>query len=152
MQRIEWGRQFEIGIDVIDAQHKRIVDYINTLVDTEANLDHEAMASLMDSLLDYTFSHFAFEEALMEEAGYEFLLVHQNTHEAFSRRIRDLQAQFRQGSDVSTDVAELLQTWLIDHIQSDDQSYAPVVRAQYGQIEQRSNGNWISNTVRRFFG
>ena len=151
MQRIKWSSDYDIGIKVIDAQHRRIVSYINTLADIEGKVDRQAVGALIDAVVDYTYSHFAFEEALMEEAGYEYLSVHQQTHDAFTRRISSLHQQFKQGDDVSSELGELLQTWLIEHIQSDDQSYAPRVRQQYSLIENKSDGNWIGNTVRRFF-
>ena len=151
MQRVKWTSEFEIGINVIDAQHRRIVSYINTLADVEGKIDRQALGVVIDALVDYTYSHFAFEEALMEEAGYEYLSVHQKTHEAFTRRIADLHQRFKQGEDVSSELGELLQTWLIEHIQSDDQSYAPTVRKQYSLLDNKSNGNWISNAVSRFF-
>ena len=106
---------------------------------------------MLNALVDYTMSHFAFEEALMEEAGYEFLLVHQQTHQAFTRRINGLYDQFKQGRDVGSELGELLQTWLIEHIQSDDQSYAPCVREQFSVIKQKSDGKWIIDHVRRIF-
>lgn len=151
MQRIKWSNEFEIGINVIDAQHRRIVSYINTLADVEGKVDRQAIAVVIDALVDYTYSHFAFEEALMEEADYEYLSVHQQTHDAFTRRISDLHQRFKDGKDVSSELGELLQTWLIDHIQSDDQSYAPKVREQYKLLDNKSNGSWISKTVSRFF-
>lgn len=151
MQRVEWTSDLDIGIPVIDRQHQRIVEYINTLADMQENVDAAKVANLIDSLIDYTFSHFAFEESLMEEAGYEFLAVHQSTHEAFTRRISDLHTQFKEGQDVSKELGNLLLTWLIDHIQSDDQSYAPVVRKNFALIEQKSEGNWLTNSLKKFF-
>lgn len=151
MQRIEWSNEFEIGIDVIDTQHRRIIDYINTLVDLGKGINSEEICLVFDSLVDYTFSHFAFEESLMEEAEYEFTAVHQETHAAFSQRIRILQEEFNSGNDVRIQLAQLLQTWLIEHIQSDDQSYAPVVRNKFTQIKQKSNGNWLTIAIRRCF-
>jgi hemerythrin len=152
MQRIEWSVEFELGIEIIDAQHKRIVEYINQLVDIDEQAEPARVAEILENLVDYTFSHFAFEESLMEEAGYEFLYVHQHTHEAFTRRIRELHQQFKQGQDVSMDLGGMLQTWLFDHIVSDDRSYAPLVRQKFALIEQRSNGAWVTNSIRRFFG
>lgn len=151
MQRIEWSEEFEIGIHVIDEQHKRIVDYINALVDMGDNAETEEVARLIDSLVDYTHSHFAFEESLMEEAEYEFLSVHKGTHEAFGRRIKDLYAQFKDGKEVTRALGQLLQAWLTDHIRSDDQSYGPLVRQKFSQIENKANGRWIPNTIRRYF-
>ena len=152
MQRIDWSEEFELGIEVIDAQHRRIVDYINQLADLQDDGDRGRISEILDNLVDYTFSHFAFEESLMEEAGYEFLYVHQHTHEAFTRRIQELHDRFKQGEPVSLDLAGMLQTWLFDHIVSDDRSYAPLVRQKFALIEQRSNGAWVSNSIRRFFG
>ncbi len=151
MQRVEWTNDLEIGIPVIDAQHQRIVEYINTLASMQDDIDSDTVAKLIDSLVDYTFSHFAFEESLMEEAGYEYLSIHQGTHEAFTRRITVLHSQFKAGQDVSKDLGKLLLTWLIDHIQSDDQSYAPLVREKFSLIEKKSDGNWLGNTLKKFF-
>ena len=151
MQRVEWKQEFEIGINVIDTQHKRIVDYINQLVDFDGHASHDQIAELINALIDYTYSHFAFEEALMEEAGYEFLSVHQRTHEAFTEHVGELHQRFNEGEDVSKEIGVLLQTWLINHIQDDDQSYAPVVQQQLAVIEKKDAGGWLSNAIGRFF-
>ncbi len=151
MRRVEWKQEYEIGINVIDTQHKRIVDYINQLVDFDGHAGHDEMAELINALIDYTYSHFAFEEALMEEAGYEFLSVHKRTHEAFSERVGDLHQRFKQGNDVSAEIGTLLQTWLINHILDDDQSYVPLVRRQLALIEKKDAGGWLSNTIKRLF-
>ena len=152
MNPIQWSQEFEIGINVIDAQHRRIVDYINELAEVDGQSSRPAVAGVIDALLDYTYSHFAFEEALMEEAEYEFVAVHKNTHQAFTQRIDDLHQRFRDGDEVAAELGELLKTWLIEHIQADDQSYAPVVKARYAQIERKSGGHWISNALGNFFG
>lgn len=152
MQHVEWTPELEIGINVIDTQHRRIVDYINVLIDSSDEDKRDEIALLIDSLVDYTYSHFSFEEALMEEAGYEFLSVHQQTHEAFIRKMDSVHQSFKQGDDVRDELCELLKTWLINHIMSDDQSYAPVVREKYAVIENKANGGWLNKTLHRFFG
>ncbi len=150
LERIEWTTELEVGIHVIDAQHRRIVEYINTLVDHDQEED-ETLSLLINSLVDYTYSHFAFEEALMEEAGYEFLNVHQRTHEAFTTRVAEMHERFKQGEDISQEIGDLLQTWLINHIMEDDQSYAPVVRSKLLAIEKKDAGGWLSANIRKFF-
>ncbi len=152
MNHIEWKSEFEVGIGVIDVQHHRIVDYINTLIDSSGNTQHNELALIIDSLIDYTYSHFAFEEALMEEAGYEFLAVHRQTHEAFTRRLKVMHKSFRGGEDVSEKLVELLITWLINHIMIDDQSYVPVVREKFSVKDKMSDDGWLSKSYSRFFG
>lgn len=151
MQRVVWSREYEIGINVIDTQHQRIVEYINKLADLNGHAEHDEQAELINALIDYTYSHFAFEEALMEEAGYEFLTIHMRTHQAFTDQINELHRRFKQGEDVSMDISTLLLTWLINHIQDDDQSYAPVVQQKMGVIAKKDAGSWLSNTLGRIF-
>ncbi|MCP4075613.1 MAG: bacteriohemerythrin [Gammaproteobacteria bacterium] len=151
MNHIEWKPEFEVGIGVIDVQHHRIVDYINSLIDSKGNAGRDDIGLIIDSLIDYTYSHFAFEEALMEEAGYEFFSVHQQTHEAFTQRLNVLHKSFKDGVDVSDELVELLKTWLINHIMSDDQSYVPLVRQKFSVTEKLSDGGWLSKTYHRFF-
>ncbi|MBL7003073.1 MAG: bacteriohemerythrin [Gammaproteobacteria bacterium] len=151
LQRVEWNDEFEIGIGVIDNQHKRIVEYINTLADMNKGTNPQEVDRLLNALVDYTLSHFAFEESLMEEAGYEYLTVHQGTHHAFIRKIEQMHNRFKNGEDVSLQLGELLLTWLLEHIQNDDQSYAPLVRDQFNLIESKSDGNWVANALNRFF-
>jgi hemerythrin len=151
MSHIEWTQELEIGIGVIDGQHRRIVDYINTLDDVCQIPDREVVGQVIGDLIDYTYSHFAFEEALMEEAGYEFLSIHQNTHKAFCERIEQLRKRFDDGGDVAEPLAELLRTWLINHIMSDDDSYAALVKEKLPRIEAKNQGTWLGSAVKRFF-
>ena len=151
MAHIEWTRGLEIGIGVIDGQHRRIVDYINTLHDVSQVPDRETVRQVIGDLIDYTYSHFAFEEALMEEAGYEFLTIHQNTHKAFCERIDHYRKRFEDGEDIADPLAELLRTWLVTHIMSDDESYAAIVKEKLPRIQNKDHGRWLGNAVKRFF-
>ena len=151
INKVAWTPELEIGINVIDNQHKRIVEYINVLADLGEDAPREQVAQLINSLVDYTYSHFAFEEALMDEAGYEYLAVHQRTHEAFTQRVQDLHQRFQAGEQIGSEIGQLLQTWLINHIMDDDRSYAPVVKREMPVIETHESGSWLSRTLQRFF-
>lgn len=151
MRHIDWTEELEIGIPVIDGQHRRIVDYINEIYAMKGN-DRETVGRIVEYLIDYTLSHFAFEETLMEEAGYDALPIHRNTHDAFRGQVERLKQRYLAEEDIAHELAQLLETWLLDHIQHDDTSYAPLVREQLLALRRRQNGNWLGNTVRRFFG
>jgi hemerythrin len=151
VDKVHWTPELEIGINVIDNQHQRIVEYINLLADMDAETPPAQVAELINALIDYTYSHFAFEEALMEEAGYQYLTVHRRTHEAFTDRVQALFQRFKAGDQVSEEIGQLLQTWLINHIMEDDRSYAPIVKQQLSLIESRDSGGWLSRTLHRFF-
>ena len=151
MPHIEWSADLEIGISVIDGQHRRIVDYINTLTDIAQQPNREITGAVIDDLIDYTYSHFEFEEALMEEAGYEPVAVHCRTHEAFREQINAFKKRFKAGEEITEDLAELLRTWLISHIVREDKHYAPLVQEKLPGIERKDQGSWLGNTLKRFF-
>ena len=67
---ITWTNDLNTGIDVIDHQHRRIVDFINDLEAAQVIKDQEKIRQVINDCVDYTLSHFAFEESLQEESGY----------------------------------------------------------------------------------
>lgn len=151
MSRIEWSDDFNTGIHIIDVQHKRIVEYINQLDDVSKTHDRHMLMEVLVNLIDYTLSHFAFEESLMEEAGYEASSIHKQTHDAFRNRIREIRKRFDAGKDVADELSQLLNTWLIGHIADDDGSYVPYVKRNMPEINMEQKMPWIRSKISEFF-
>lgn len=130
MAKFIWTDQLNVGIEVIDQQHRRIVEYINQLDDARSNnYSREEIGFLVNELVDYTISHFGFEESLQEEAGYPFLKAHQKVHELFTKRVADFQTRYNNGEDVTKGLNSLLVTWLFNHIKRDDNDYVETVKS-----------------------
>ncbi|HLP98096.1 MAG TPA: bacteriohemerythrin [Sideroxyarcus sp.] len=130
MAKFIWTDQLNVGIEVIDQQHRRIVEYINQLDDARSNgYTKEEIGYLLNDLVDYTISHFGFEESMQEEANYPFAKSHKKVHELFTLRIAEYQAKFENGEDVSKALNSLLVTWLFNHIKRDDADYVAAVKA-----------------------
>ncbi|MBI4756939.1 MAG: bacteriohemerythrin [Betaproteobacteria bacterium] len=144
---LRWTDDLNTGIDVIDKQHKRIVDYINDLEDANEKRDREAIGNVLNELVDYTMSHFAFEESLQEEAGYKFCKPHKRVHELFTRRVNEYVERFRLGDDVTAETHQLLRSWLINHIKRDDADYVAAVKANMVGIisgkEKKKDEGWF---------
>ena len=151
--KIVWSDQYEHGIEVIDNQHRRIVEYINQLDALKQDAASiEVVADVLQNLVDYTLSHFAFEEALMEEAGYAETAEHKITHGTFVRQLEGIRKRFVGGADVVDELTDLLQAWLLKHIMSDDTSYVPVVRAKILGGDTQHYRSWTRAAIERFFG
>lgn len=130
MAKFIWTDQLNVGIEVIDQQHRRIVEYINQLDDARSNnYSREEIGFLVNELVDYTISHFGFEESLQEEAGYPFFKAHQKVHELFTQRVADFQTRYNNGEDVTKGLNSLLVTWLFNHIKRDDNDYVETVKS-----------------------
>ena len=143
-----------VGIDVIDGQHQRIVEYINMLHEARLRGDRGAIERVIEEMVDYTLSHFSFEESMMEQAHYRFLQPHRRVHELFVRRVNEFQQRFKLGEDylqVATDMQNALVTWLMNHIKREDMDYAATVRANLGAAELKGSGG-LGGMLRRLFG
>ena len=92
-----WTNDMNTGIDVIDSQHMRIVEYINQLEKAARRQDQQLVGHVLGELVDYTLSHFAFEESLQEEAGYAFAKPHKSVHDTFVKRIAKYQERHNGG-------------------------------------------------------
>lgn len=155
MSYIVWSSELDTGIDVIDEQHKRIVEYINDLYDAHVSGNRAAVASVIDNVVDYTMSHFSFEETMMEDAGYAYLHAHQRVHQMFIARVTEMKGRFEKGENVDAELHNMLARWLVNHIRKEDHHYVASVQeylarqrgAQQQQYAEKKKG-WLA----RFFG
>lgn len=136
MARMFWSKDLDTGFAVIDNQHRRIVDYINDLYDARTSgHKREDIAKVIDELVDYTLSHFTFEESMQEEAHYPFLKAHKKVHDLFAKRVAEYRERFKMGEDVSEELNNLLVTWLFNHIKRDDADYVESLKRNISQDE-----------------
>src|SRR5574343_2072604 len=133
---IVWEHKLDTGIDVIDAQHRRIVDYINDLEVAKNKGDTKLVHEVIEQLIDYTQSHFGFEEAMMEEAGYTFLKPHKKVHELFIKRVTEFTMRAAKGEDIADELHSMLTKWLLNHIANEDRDYAEAVKQMTGASEK----------------
>jgi len=149
---LTWRNELDTGIEVIDSQHRRIVELINQLHEIQGQ-EREVIGVVIEGLIDYTVSHFAFEESLMEEAGYQFGRAHKRIHDLFVKRVLDCRERYSAGEDVAGELQELLSRWLFSHIKEEDAGYVGAVRVRMHSLaSDRSSGGWLSRSMKRFFG
>ena len=159
MEKIVWLDKYNTGIAEIDSQHRQIAEYLNQLREAHLQRNQKAIKEVLDGITDYTWSHFAFEEALMEQAEYNFAKAHKNVHEIFIKRVDKFVSRFQTGEDITEELYLLLKRWLINHIQRDDAAYIRPVKAHLQELSKEETGasgkpadSWLSRAVRRFFG
>lgn len=150
---MNWQSDYDTGIAVIDEQHKRILDYINDLeaVLSMANYQRFQVKDILENIIEYTQSHFTFEESLQEEAQYKYRIPHKRVHDLFIRKIESYRERFLAGEAIEHELHQLLLGWLINHIKHDDQDYVGAVKENmigYIKTQEKKKGkNWFA----RFF-
>ncbi len=147
---MKWSPDLDTGIPVIDKQHQRIVEYINQLNHAQQSSSREEVGEVLDQLVDYTLSHFTFEEELMDESGYRFVNAHKKVHKLFVRRVSDYVERFKIGEDITDELLTSLKTWLVNHIKNDDSDYTEIVKESMG--DEKKSGGWLSRSMKKIFG
>ena len=149
--KMKWVPEYNTGIDVIDDQHRRILDYINEIVEISEGSDRARVKQILDNIIDYTQSLFTFEESLQEEAGYKYRVPHKRVHDLFIKKIESYRHRFELGQSIESELHEVLSKWLINHIQHDDADYVGAVKENMMGIikenEKKKGKGWFA----RFF-
>ena len=130
MPLITWGPKLEIGIGIIDSQHKRLVDLINQLDEAmKEERAAEAMGETLKGLIDYTHTHFRTEQELLKEHNYEDYALHCREHRIFTDQIEIYRDRLDAGSlRISSDVMGYMRGWLLTHIGSSDRAYIKTLK------------------------
>ena len=125
-QYLKWKSDYSVGIASIDLQHRKLIDLINSL---QATVDYSTgelfERKALDELVDYTKTHFAFEEDLMEKNGYPDFESHCSEHARMIARVDEVLAAYRRDQDNALqDALKFLKDWLINHINGTDKQYS----------------------------
>jgi hemerythrin-like metal-binding protein len=124
---LRWSDLLSVGIDSIDSQHKKLVDLINQLYkQMNSGSTKVAVGKTLANLIDYTGSHFHFEEELFAKYDYPEQKDHKVVHSKLVAQVVEFQRQFQKGEkDVSLELMEFLKDWLVNHIKKTDKQYSP---------------------------
>lgn len=158
MDVLEWKRSYDTGIEEIDNQHRQLLNFLNELGEGIASGDAAKTREIIEGLNEYTISHFAFEEALMEEAQYPYSGPHKHVHKTLIQRVTTFSEKLSAGENISEELYAFLRRWLINHIQRDDKAYVSAVDSHFKlqqdapKEEKAKSLGWITRMTRKFFG
>ena len=125
MALIKWNESYSVQIAEMDKQHQHLFELINELHGAMGQgRGNEALPAIFDSLVKYTQTHFAAEEALMLKYSYPGLAAQQKQHADLIKQVVELQKQFN-ARDFSSSMKtrDFLKQWLVAHIQESDKKY-----------------------------
>jgi hemerythrin len=156
MARIVWNDSLSVGDNVIDRQHMRIVEYINELdeaIQSKGKNRRDLLAKVIQETIEYTESHFGFEETMLEEVHYPYLKAHMRVHQLFVRRVLEYKERFNKGEEIAQEMLDTLAHWLLNHIKNEDKDYARWLKEtdKPAPDETQSDG-WLGRQLKRFFG
>ncbi|SMD09225.1 bacteriohemerythrin [Sporomusa malonica] len=126
-----WKDVYELGIPLIDQQHKKlfeIANEIDTLLNNELITDkYDPIVAIIEELRDYTKEHFAAEEAHMLATKYPKFLSHKVLHNDFIDKMNSIDyAQIdNEQNAYLKEILKFVISWLVDHILKEDKLISP---------------------------
>ena len=125
----EFTENLATGNEMIDSQHKELIQKINDLLDScEKSSDKVVAIKTLDFLSDYTEYHFNAEEQLQKDIEYPGYDKHKAQHEEFKTPVEELHEMLVEEEGPSpafvAKVQENVINWLYTHIQGFDRSVA----------------------------
>lgn len=129
---VTWDSSMSVGDDLLDGDHRRLLDMFNGLLKTNvATKAKDDVSALLANLVEYVDVHFSREEEALERCRYPGLTAHKAAHRYFTDEVHKLHAEFGSSNAMMLriDLILLLKEWLIEHIQSTDMQYKPFVSA-----------------------
>lgn len=126
--RFEWQEEYEIGVEVIDQEHRRLFRIINKLF-TFREEEKDSQWTCQEGIKyfkGHAMKHFADEEAYMLPIGYEGREQHMQIHKSFRENTLPALEQELEKTDYAPDAVDhflgVCTGWLIGHTLTEDQA------------------------------
>ncbi len=122
MPLVEWRAEFSVGVPAIDHEHQELIDLINATHAKLRDVDaHYLVSDFLGEIHVRISAHFALEEKLMRELGYDEYEDHKVDHEHLLDEIRDIMDDYegRVGLDEKAFGARL-GIWFTEHFRTKD--------------------------------
>jgi len=133
---LQFEPNMRVGIDVLDNQHKSLIEALNRLMDALWDgKGREEVCNSIKFLLDYTVTHFSDEEEWMERYRFPELEGHKLIHRQFVERVQGLAKACSEGtitSDLAISTFYDTWDWLKDHILKTDKRYGKFITERMG--------------------
>jgi len=125
-----WQDRFNIGVDVIDREHRKLFTIMNKLRSYDEN-DEKSRWAYQEGIKffkGHTMKHFAEEELYMASIGYEGYDVHRHIHDNFRKKtLPEIEKELAESYYSPEAVNHFLGVcagWLIGHTLTEDQAIA----------------------------
>lgn len=125
MACVKWNNSYNLGVDEIDAQHRRLIDSMNKLCDSlDKGQENYVIDEVLEEMKDYALDHLSTEENYFNEFHYEKSDEHKAQHNLFREKVASLVNDLQNNKEVVvSETIGFLGQWFVEHIQSHDREY-----------------------------
>lgn len=121
---MKWTDDLSVGVDLIDSQHKSLIDAINELFNAcSKGMGRKKISETLEFLQNYVATHFRDEEEVQRKCGYPDYAAHKKLHSDFVKEVMKYSDRLEaEGPNVAlvADFNTFVTNWLIYHISRED--------------------------------
>lgn len=128
-----WCDQFSVGNNVIDSDHKYLIETINRVEQSVGRKNRCELAAAFDALKQYSRAHFDREEKIAIAIGYKQVPHLNQSHQNLLIQLDQLRGEtdalgLEWPSDAADHFTSFLRDWLINHVIREDQLMKPILQ------------------------
>jgi hemerythrin len=125
---ILWEPAYRVGNELLDAQHKRLFDIANRVIDIYGS-GSDALLPAIKELIDYLSVHFQAETTVMMSMNYPHFFAHSREHRRFTDQVDEFLRDYQAGNpDLGFKMVVFLKDWIRDHTSKLDVQYGEYLR------------------------
>ena len=125
---IAWTTAHDVGIDMMDKQHRKLAEHVNDLgAALMRGVGRAAISDRLAATVSYAQHHFESEERLMAARGYADASSHRKRHAQLLDDLQSFSTDFDTRSMILA--TRFLQEWLLRHIETEDRRLAAALKA-----------------------
>lgn len=134
-----WREQLSVGNDVIDYDHKHLIEIINLVEKSLETINSSELTIALSSLSQYSKAHFDREEKIAGAAGYTQVEQLHQSHDELLKKIDQLQQEIGNEWTASAvgHFTALLRDWLINHVIKEDMLMKPALKKHSPKFDPR---------------
>ncbi|TQD46041.1 bacteriohemerythrin [Clostridium acetobutylicum] len=124
-----WKDEFELGIDKIDNEHRKLFEIANKgyeLLKNEFYVDkYDKIMDIIVELKEYAEFHFSEEKDYLASIGYKKLFTHKLEHDSFIKKVESFnikEIDYDQDKYIQ-EMLDFVVTWIKEHILEKDREY-----------------------------
>ena len=131
---IAWSDILATGIEIIDEQHKQLVNLTNELFRAcmrgGETLD-AVFKETMSRMVEYVKFHFTFEQQMLQRVNYPDFVNHKKEHDTLIKTVLETTKDYGGGKRfVPNNFVRYLKDWIVSHIGHNDKMYAAYIMEQ----------------------
>lgn len=127
-RHIVWTPKLKVGIDLMDDDHRHLIDLYNRLAVPETLNDRARTSTLLNELGQATVAHFQREEELMQRHAYAAAAEHRAEHARLLDELAHQIDDWRDDRMSAPSLSRFMYHWLLHHIVTYDRPAADGVR------------------------